>query len=416
MKLLKMGTAILLALLLAFSTTPFDQVALAARLRCDDAIKLPNGWNTPGLDQFERITTFGGNDSRTIFHQDGINRLVLRICSDDDGAGGYIWIGIAIWNGQPTKIVVDSDIYFEVKGLGVYKVVFDNFDFTNVNGNYGANAFITIWPPDALLEVRIGEVRVRPADEPAPTVNSVTLSQSSLSLLKGKTAQLEATVSPDDAQNKAVSWKSSNTKVAKVDSDGLVKAVGAGTATITVTTKQGKKTAKCKVTVKKLVALKSIGKIKTAYVQVGNTHQVNPVLNPKKADVTLSYASSNPDIASIDENGLIAAHASGTATIKVSASPGGKSQSFTVSTGIVPATAVRLNKTKGSLKRGKSEQLTATILPEEVSPSALIWKSSNTKIVRVSDAGEITALRKGTATITATTWNGLKATCKITVK
>ena len=412
MKLLKMGTAILLALLLAFSTSPFDQVALAATLICDEGIKLPNGWNTPGLDQLERITTFTGNDSRTIFHQDGINQFVLRIQKKD----GYAQIGVALWYIQPTKIIIDFDIYFEAKGLGVYRLPCNGNDLTNFSGNQANSAAVLIQPPDALVEIRIGEVRVRPADEPAPTVNSVTLSQSSLSLLKGKTAQLTATVSPDDAPNKAVSWKSSNTKVAKVDSDGLVKAVGAGTATITVTTKQGKKTAKCKVTVKKLVALKSISKIKTAYVQVGNTHQVNPVLNPKKADVTLSYASSNPDIASIDENGLIAAHASGTATIKVSASPGGKSQSFTVSTGIVPATAVRLNKTKGSLKRGKSEQLTATMLPEEVSPSALIWKSSNTKIVRVSDAGEITALRKGTATITATTWNGLKATCKITVK
>ena len=410
MKLLKIGTALLLALLLTFSTVRFDhQVALAATLECDTAIKLPNGWDTPGLDKLERITTFTGNDSHVIFHQDGINQMVLRIQKKD----GYAQIGVAVWYSQPTKIAVDADIYLGVNGLGVYKKSFVNFDFTNMSGNYVSAASILIQPPDALVEVRIGEVRVRPADEPAPSVDGVKLSATSLSLLKGKSSQLEASVWPYDA-NQAVSWKSSNTKVAKVDSTGLVKAVVAGTATITVTTQSGKKTAKCKVTVKNPIKLTSLGKPPTMFLLVGATQAIKLTLSPKNATVSPKYSSANSAIASVDANGVVTARSSGKAAITVKA--GGMTQKFTVSVGTIPATNVYLNKAKASIKRNKSLQLSVHTLPELIAPDAITWKTSDDKIAKVSKTGKVTGLRKGTATITAVAWNGKKATCKVTVK
>lgn len=80
-------------------------------------------------------------------------------------------------------------------------------------------------------------------------VTGVTVSPTSLSLTAGQTGQLTATVQPDNATNKNVSWSSSNTSVATVNSSGLVTAVAAGNATITVTTQDGGKTATCAVTV-----------------------------------------------------------------------------------------------------------------------------------------------------------------------
>ncbi len=84
----------------------------------------------------------------------------------------------------------------------------------------------------------------------ATTVNveSVSLNKPTLSLVEGKTATLTATVNPTNATNKDVSWKSSNTAAATV-ADGVVTAKAAGSATITVTTVDGSKTATCKVTV-----------------------------------------------------------------------------------------------------------------------------------------------------------------------
>ena len=81
-------------------------------------------------------------------------------------------------------------------------------------------------------------------------VSGVTLDKADVSLTKaGETAQLTVTVSPEDAANKKVTWTSSNPKVAIVDENGKVTAVGSGTCTITVTTEDGEKTAECKITV-----------------------------------------------------------------------------------------------------------------------------------------------------------------------
>jgi hypothetical protein len=81
-------------------------------------------------------------------------------------------------------------------------------------------------------------------------VTGVALESATLLLGKGDTAQLTATVEPVDAGNPTVSWSSSDTTVAAVDTDGLVTAAGIGTATITVTTTDGEFTAQCSVTVK----------------------------------------------------------------------------------------------------------------------------------------------------------------------
>ena len=91
-------------------------------------------------------------------------------------------------------------------------------------------------------------VQAKPASVP---VTGVKLDKTSLTLQETGSDTLTATVEPADATNKDVTWASSNSAVATVDATGNVKAVGAGTATITVTTEDGEKTATCTVTVEK---------------------------------------------------------------------------------------------------------------------------------------------------------------------
>ena len=81
-------------------------------------------------------------------------------------------------------------------------------------------------------------------------VTGVTLDQTDLTLFTGQSEQLTATVTPDNATNKNVTWSSNDDTIATVDDNGNVTAVAAGTATITVTTEDGSHTATCKVTVK----------------------------------------------------------------------------------------------------------------------------------------------------------------------
>ena len=80
-------------------------------------------------------------------------------------------------------------------------------------------------------------------------VNGITLNKNEISLVKGKTTTLKATITPNNATNKKVSWQTSDSSVATVDSNGVVTAKGKGIAQITVTTDDGKYTASCTVNV-----------------------------------------------------------------------------------------------------------------------------------------------------------------------
>ena len=86
--------------------------------------------------------------------------------------------------------------------------------------------------------------------EATVSVTSVTLDKTSLTMTVGDTQTLTATVNPSNASNKSVTWSSNKTSVATVSSSGVITAKSAGTATITVKTNDGGKTAKCTVTVK----------------------------------------------------------------------------------------------------------------------------------------------------------------------
>lgn len=92
-------------------------------------------------------------------------------------------------------------------------------------------------------------------------VSGVTLNASSLNVKVGNTGTLVATVAPDNATNKKVTWTTSNPAIVTVDSNGHIAAVGVGTATITVTTENGSKTASCTVTVSPKICLHSTTRI-----------------------------------------------------------------------------------------------------------------------------------------------------------
>ncbi len=123
---------------------------------------------------------------------------------------------------------------------------------TVVNGKVTAvkagSATITVTTEDGS---KTATCKVTVAAEAVETVavTGVTLSPTTLSFVAGETVTLTATVNPTNATNKDVTWKSDKTAVATVDANGKVTAKTAGTATITVTTADGAKTATCKVTV-----------------------------------------------------------------------------------------------------------------------------------------------------------------------
>lgn len=162
-------------------------------------------------------------------------------------------------------------------------------------------------------------------------VSSISINMTSADVIEGKTVQLNATVSPSNASEKAISWSSSNTSVATV-SNGLVSAESVGETTITASA--GGRSATCIITVK-----------------------------PKPIDVT----------------------------------------------------SVELNKNQLELFVGSSDKLVATVKPDNASDKTVTWSTSDVNTVTVDNEGKVSAIKEGTAVVTAKSGDKT-ATCNITVK
>lgn len=275
-----------------------------------------------------------------------------------------------------------------------------------VTARRGGQATITVTTVDG-SKTATCTVRVRiQIGEP---VQSVGLNKTELALEVGKTGTLEAIVEPSDATNKNVTWSSSNSEVATVD-NGVVTAVSAGTAIITVTTEDGAKTATCKVTVNapQTVPVTGVTLDKTSLdLKTGDNTTLTATVNPESAtnkDVT--WISDKPEIAAV-EGGTVTAKAAGTAIIAVTTVDGGKIATckVTVTPKTVPVSGIQVQGA-ASIYVGDTTKLTATITPDGASNKAVTWDSQNKDIATVDQQGNVKALKAGTATITATAQDG----------
>ena len=167
-------------------------------------------------------------------------------------------------------------------------------------------------------------------------VESVSLDKTSLELTEGGTGTLTATITPNNASNKSVTWSSDNENVATVD-NGVVSAVSEGTATITVTTEDGDKTATCEVTV--TAATVPVTGVTLSQTQASlysnrtpNTLTLTATVAPDNAtNQAVTWTSSDSAVATVDQNGVVTAVAPGTAVITATAADGsGASATCTV--------------------------------------------------------------------------------------
>ena len=275
----------------------------------------------------------------------------------------------------------------------------------------------------ASLTVSCGPTEPDPDPTPATVaVTGVSLDKTSLDLIEGGTETLTATVSPDNATNKKVSWKSSDTAVATVDDNGKVTAVKAGSATITVTA-DGGKTATCSVKVTEQAKI----------VITGNTAKV-PVQGGT-AEFKIQYNTSYTiDIEQAAQSWLhfveTKAMQSGTLVFKVDANEGeartgkatvkdneGKVAPITLTfeqDAFIAVTSVQIAPETAELEVGETLTLTVTVLPENATDKTVTWSTDNASVATVAEDGTVTAVAQGTATITAAAGEA-KASCAITV-
>ena len=252
------------------------------------------------------------------------------------------------------------------------------------------------------------------------SVTGVSLDNKSIAITEGDEITLIATINPQNATNKNVTWSSSNTEVAVVD-NGKVTALKPGQADITVTTEDGGKTATCEVKVsEKVYPVTSVSLDKTSVEMTeGDEITLTATVNPSNAtNRNVTWSSSNTEVAVV-KDGKVTALKPGLTTIEVLTEDGDKKASckVVVNERYVPVTSVSLDQTSIEMVEGDAITLTATVNPENATNKKLIWSSTDEQVAIVTNREQLMALSPGHATITVTTEDGgMTATCEVTVK
>jgi uncharacterized protein YjdB/GH25 family lysozyme M1 (1,4-beta-N-acetylmuramidase) len=234
------------------------------------------------------------------------------------------------------------------------------------------------------------------------TLDSITLSATSLSGKVGETAQLTATKKYSDSSTSTekIDWSSENSSIASVDDSGKVTFVAGGSTTIHAKDKDGSISSSCDVTVTAETSYTLTLTPASSTVKAGASTKISTSLSPFK-DVTYTWTSSDTAKATVSSDGTVTGAAVGTADITCSTTIDGKTVSakVTITVAAADAKTITLTPTAVSLSVGGTQQMAAAV--SGTADAVLVWSSSDPSVAAVSEAGLITAVKKGTCTIKA---------------
>lgn len=348
-----------------------------------------NFWNIKSLDEIPIATEVLLSDSFVTLGKEETFQLAATVLPENT------FDKTVIWSSSNEEVVTVSNAGL-VEAVGV------------------GTATITASCGDATATC---EVIVKPAP------SSIKLNYNSFTLGEGENFQLEATVLPEDAIDKTVTWSTSNYNVATVSVTGLVKANKAGTTTITA--RCGKVTATCKVTVEAVAREIELNEYsitlcdRSYYSSRDNEFQLEATVLPEDAyDKTVTWSSNNNNVAIVSETGFVEGVEAGTATITAKCGKVSSACRVTVKPGV---SRIELNEEFVTLFVGETFQLRATVYPEnafykEISWSVQNYTSDGVKYdaATVSETGLVRATKVGHAYIEARC-GGKPELCFVTV-
>lgn len=242
---------------------------------------------------------------------------------------------------------------------------------------------------------------------------TVSLNKRSTSVYIGKTTQLKV-----KNYTGKIRWSSSNTSIATVSSTGKVKGKKAGT--VTISARAGKKTLKCKVSVRSVIRVSP----KEIYLDGTDDATITVTL---KHRCGLRYSITSPYVVSCSwdkqwyENNTVAylyitGERTGTTYVTITNTFNNEKVRIKVVVDTtVKVEGVNISSNSESLYVGDSVKLSADVYPSNATDRGITWYSDNTSVAKVSDYGRVEAVSSGQATITAKSNNGHTASCIITV-
>ena len=306
-----------------------------------------------------------------------------------------------------TASSIVKELYVTDKGYG-------RIDLSGTIGKLQADNSITV-KGNGRIDEKSGKVTVEQGVKIG--VTSVILDKTDLTLDVNDTEKLTATVNPNDATNKTVTWKSDKPEIVEVDSNGNVTAKAAGTATITATADG--KSASCKVTVNGQPATVPVQSVElnqtTLELIAGKEATLTATVKPDNAtNRTVAWESNATNVATVDNNGKVTAKAEGTAIITAKAGDKTATCTVTVTKADVKVTQITISG-KNTLNVNDVATLTADVQPGDATNKTVVWTSENPDVVKVEN-GKVTALMPGQAVIKATAQDGSNVVGTFTIK
>ena len=252
----------------------------------------------------------------------------------------------------------------------------------------------------------------------AQHVTEIKLDKSYVVMEEGETTSLIATVNPNNANDKTITWVSSDESVAIVDNNGKITAISKGVSTITAKAIDGsKQESSCSIVVNRPVKAITLAE-SSIFLYTGGEAVILATIRPSGAsNQEIIWESMDPSIAKVSETGVVSGIRAGETSIIATSSYDSSIQAMCLVEVRQSISKIELDKQYVVLVEGNSYTLSATISPDNAYDNSVIWQSGNESVATVDDNGCVTAVSKGYTDISAASKMGpfIRTFCNIKV-
>ena len=339
-------------------------------------------------------------------------------------------VSLALWGQESIKVGEDKKINVDVYNSdgGSFSWLSENDDIATVedgvvHGVSEGEVIITVQYKDNFTGKTYQKECIVTVTNDAPKIESLSLGQEELSVRVGGSLLLQLSVTPVDARTDDIKFESEAPDIVTVDEKGYIKAVGVGTTSIIAKTSDESVTTSIRIIVTetgsieiKPTSLNLLG-LENG-LKVGSTAKMREHALPDNATYTLKWASSDPSIATVDEDGVVTGIKAGSCKIIATTQNGISSElDIVVESNSIPVESITINgETSLTMKLGGTKILRYTISPENATNKNVTYTTSNSSVIFIDSGGVIAAVGTGTAMVTITSEDGNKtAILNITV-